>query len=263
MTVLVEDRYREQAQPAGLVSALRARGADVRLVGDRGAIPTDCLTGTDVVVARGRSDRVLRALAAAEQAGVPTLDGAAAVRKVRDKGEMTARLLEVGLPVPRTFVGRGPDMSERLAPLWDAAPGTHGWIVKPRFGDNSRGVARADSLGSLARRHEELVVQEFIPGSGADLKLYVIGTQVFAARKPSPVTPCTLDPAELGPVVVTERLQEIAEKCGRAFGLTLFGVDCVESGPDLVVIEVNDFPNYTHVPTADDLLARHVLGSVR
>jgi glutathione synthase/RimK-type ligase-like ATP-grasp enzyme len=36
-------------------------------------------------------------------------------------------------------------------------------------------------------------------------------------------------------------------------------VDCVETPAGPVVIEVNDFPNYTGVPGADDALARLVL----
>jgi glutathione synthase/RimK-type ligase-like ATP-grasp enzyme len=43
------------------------------------------------------------------------------------------------------------------------------------------------------------------------------------------------------------------------FGLELYGVDCIETPNGPVVIEVNDFPNYSGVPGSDQLLADHVI----
>jgi glutathione synthase/RimK-type ligase-like ATP-grasp enzyme len=54
----------------------------------------------------------------------------------------------------------------------------------------------------------------------------------------------------------------LALRCGRLFGLELFGVDCVEGPGGPLVIEVNEFPNYTGVPRADELLADHVVACV-
>jgi hypothetical protein len=45
----------------------------------------------------------------------------------------------------------------------------------------------------------------------------------------------------------------------RLSGLRFFGVDCLEVGGRLEVLEVNDFPNYSSVPNASELLAEHVL----
>jgi ribosomal protein S6--L-glutamate ligase len=62
---------------------------------------------------------------------------------------------------------------------------------------------------------------------------------------------------------VADSVAELARTCGRLFGLTVFGVDCLETSHGPVVIEVNDFPNFTAVPGADVLLARHVLAAAR
>lgn len=269
--VLVEERYRQQAQPQGLVRALSASAGQVRvtLIGDAelalggsrsvaAADAADLAGSADVVVARGRSEVLLSALWRLEAQGCPVVDPASAVAAVRDKGVMGAMLAEAGVPLPATWVGGGRALANELSGL----QGRCQLIAKPVLGDNGRGIHRLGSPAQLRDLPGDLVVQEFLPGSGADLKLYVIGEQVWATRKASPVTPCTLPAERLGPCAVTPRLREIALTCGQVFGLSLYGVDCVEVDGEVVVVEVNDFPNYTHVPEADELLARHVLGRV-
>jgi ribosomal protein S6--L-glutamate ligase len=79
------------------------------------------------------------------------------------------------------------------------------------------------------------------------VKLYAIGGEVWAVRKPSPLAPNAAEP-EL--MVVTDEARDLARRCGSLFGLELFGVDCVQSERGLSVIEVNDYPNYSCVPDA-------------
>jgi ribosomal protein S6--L-glutamate ligase len=62
---------------------------------------------------------------------------------------------------------------------------------------------------------------------------------------------------ELMPVTPAERA--LAVRCRRLFGLDLYGIDCIRTPEGPVVIEVNEFPNYTGVPEASDRLADHVL----
>jgi ribosomal protein S6--L-glutamate ligase len=56
---------------------------------------------------------------------------------------------------------------------------------------------------------------------------------------------------------------ELAHSCGRLFGLELFGLDCIETHDGLRVIEVNEFPNYTLVPGANQKLAGYVVRRAR
>lgn len=255
VTVLVEERYRAQLQPAGLVEALRAVGAQVSVVGD--AALDDWHGGdSEVVVARGRSVSILEALRRAEERGIPTIDPSASIAGVRDKAGMSRLFADAGMPVPRTWAGTGPQVCrDILSDPWPDRP--EQLIVKPVFGDNGEGIHLLDSPAQLDALGGDWVVQEFIPGPGVDLKLYAIGEQVWAAHKASPVTPCR--DQTLGPVEVTARLRELALECGRLFDLSIFGVDCLEVDGDLIVIEVNDFPNFTTVPGAGDRLAEHVL----
>lgn len=257
ITVLVEKRYLAQPQPQQLVTVLRDRGKRVVLVHDEE--PADvwnaALSAARIVVARGRSQRLLDALRIAAERGLPTIDGHASVSAVRDKRIMTARLQAAGIPVPATWLGSAEQI---LAELRRRPARSPHLIVKPAFGDNSRGISIINTADAaqLADVDTPLIVQELVSGDGVDLKLYVIGKDVWAVRKPSPVVSST--GGALGPVPLTDEMAALARQCGEIFGLTVYGVDCIQTNAGLVVIEVNDFPNYTSVPDAADLLATHL-----
>ncbi|WBL17768.1 ATP-grasp domain-containing protein [Citricoccus sp. NR2] len=267
--VLLEERYRQQAQPAGLIRALQYEGHAVRIVSDADDQPADpaAFRDVDVVVARGRSLAVLEMLDRAEAHRIPVIDSAQAVRSVRDKATMSRVLAASGLAVPRTWLGDDDELRDQLGSL-AATEVPDGLLVKPVYGDNAHGVRRLDTASAVdtfRRSPSEgpLLVQEFIPGNGTDVKLYVIGDAVWAVRKPSPLA----GSAPVAPEMLPMRPSwlRIARTCQDAFGLHCFGVDCVERlAPDgrlveTVVIEVNDFPNYTAVRGADQHLAQLVV----
>ena len=265
--VVVERRYLEQAQPAGLVGALCERGVAVRVVdADDRAVRVGAeswLAEVALVVVRGRSTATLTAAACAEAAGLRTVNSRTATERVRNKAEMAIALADAGIPAPATLVGSPAALAAELAE--DEYP----VVVKPVFGDNGRGlrlVAGRRELRGLRWPEPVALAQRFIASDGRDLKLYVIGTRVFAVRKPSSFRPGPEHAAGARggavPVPVTLALRELALRCGRVFGLELFGVDCIEGPGGPWVIEVNEFPNYTGVARADERLAEHVLARV-
>ena len=252
--VLAETRYLEQRQPSGVVAALRARGVAVEVV-DPALDPGAAWLPASVAVARGRSPAVLDALEALEARGVPVVNRASAIRAVVDKAFMAERLAAAGVPGPATRVVPGAELASALA------SGPFPLVVKPLRGDNSRGVVivrDAAALRALAWAEPVALAQPYVAGDGRDLKLYVAGERVWAVRKASPL----LDPdwrrapAELAPL--DGPLRELALACGRPFGLALYGVDCVLGPEGPAVIEVNDFPNYSGIPGADEALAEVV-----
>jgi ribosomal protein S6--L-glutamate ligase len=268
IALLAEGRYLAQRQPKGLVTELRHRGCAVTLIEpDSGAISlTDrsWLAGVSVCVARGRSDAVLSRLLAAERHGIPTLNRASAVAAVVDKAGMAVALASAGIPTPPTILGSPPQLAAELPS--DLYP----VIVKPIRGDNCRGLAiceSADAVRRLAPTGEPLLAQPFLRGDGSDLKLYGVAETVWAVRKPSPLSgdqsPWSghRGMTDAIPVELTSDLRELALRCGELFGLELFGVDCLVTPAGPVVIEVNDFPNFTGVPDADAALADHVLAT--
>jgi ribosomal protein S6--L-glutamate ligase len=99
------------------------------------------------------------------------------------------------------------------------------------------------------------LVQEHIPGPGEDLKVYVVGDEVFAVRKPFSETSFAV-PGR--PVPVDEQVRALARRAGRALGLGLFGLDVIESPAGPVVVDANYFPGYKGVPEAGALIGEYI-----
>ena len=265
--VLVEPRYLHQAQPAGMIATLQSCGCDVTLIDPEATLyQAGCdswLDGLDLVVARGRSGGIFNLLSWAEIRGIPTLNPPAAIAAVHNKIDMGIRLAAAGLPTPRTFFGSITQLTRQL----NAAD--YPLILKPIFGDNCQGIQvieKPDELNPMKAQETVVLAQSYLPSDGYDLKLYGIGEEIWAVRKPSPLNypETTLSQpieaarsAELRPTTPT--LQALGRQCGQLFGLELYGVDCIETRQGPVVIEVNEFPNYTSVPQASERLANYVL----
>ncbi len=258
--VIAERRYLAQSQPAGLLAALGRR--DVRLTQLEpealGGLMTDdaWLDDVDLLVGRGRSWALLCLLAWAESRGVPTINRNAAISAVHNKAEMSVILAANKMPVPTTYFGS-------VETLRGAIPEeSYPVILKPIFGDNCRGleiVENRAALDALAWEEPVALAQPFLPTDGYDVKLYGIGRDVWAVRKPSPLETHgkKASTAELLPM--TPELEELGRRCGELFGLELFGADCIVTDDGALVIEVNDYPNFTAVPDADERLADYVV----
>jgi glutathione synthase/RimK-type ligase-like ATP-grasp enzyme len=256
--VLVEERYLDQAEPAGATAALRAAGHDVDLVvAERHvadlAVPLD----VGVLLARGRNSAFMTLVRAAEAGGVPVVNSPSSIAAVANKAGMGAALAAAGVPVPGTWVGPVDALVQRSDLSFPL-------VLKPVYGDNARGLVVVRSRAELAAvpwSEPVALAQTFHRGHGEDLKLYVAGEKVWAVRRPSPVAEDGRQRSitEAGQTVpVTPELAWIARRAGEVFDLGLYGVDLVDSGRGPLVIEVNDYPNYRGAPGASEVIARVV-----
>ena len=259
--VLAEQRYLAQSQPAGLISALRDLGVDVAVIDPQAAIfklgDNHWLEGYELLVGRGRSWGLLCLLGWAEGHGVPTINQRAAISAVHNKADMAVSLAHAGLPTPQTFLGA----VEHLAREID--PPLYPLILKPIFGDNCRGlqvVRTPHEMAEIDWPEAVALAQVYHQTDGYDLKLYGIGGEVWAIRKPSPFNPRSESQSDLsGLLPLTPELETLGRRCGEIFGLELYGVDCIQTPDGTFVIEVNDYPNYTSVPDANQRLADYVI----
>jgi len=267
--ILVEKRYLAQSQPAGLISALTAAGHETVCMDPQASAYSmedhSWTENLDLIVARGRSYHLLCLLGWAEAHGVRTINKRSAIASVHNKADMAVILAGARIPTPRTFLGSVQELSKLIT------PSLYPIILKPVFGDNSQGlrlVHAREELDLVKWAEPVALAQRFIPNDGRDLKLYCIGDEVWAVRKPSPFDPAAdggvkRTAAKVEHIPLTKELKDLGLRLGRLFGLELYGVDCIESPEGPAVIEVNEFPNYTGVPDADRRLAGHVSGGLK
>jgi glutathione synthase/RimK-type ligase-like ATP-grasp enzyme len=253
IAVAAEPRYLAQAQPAGLAGALCRAGYPATVL-DPQDPRTLSLSGIDLLIARGRSPALLDLLDRAEAEGIATINRRDAIIAAMDKARMGRALWLAGIPIPPT---RHDTIAALLAHSGDD---DFPMVVKPIAGDGARDVRiirTRDELAALQWTEPTALAQPLIPSGGFDLALYVAGDEVHAARKPSPLSEQIGLQAQ--PAPLTAELRALALRCGRVFGLDFYGVDCIETAQGPLVIAVNDFPDYSAVPGADESLARYAL----
>lgn len=169
----------------------------------------------------------------------------------QDKITASRRLYAAGVPTPRCWVT---DDLSLLEPVIAEQP----LLIKPYRGHRGMGIHIVNDpaeLAALPRLDVPVLIQEFIPGSGEDIKVYVVGEEVFAVSKPFSIDSFTR-PGR--PYPVSPALRAIALRCGKAFGLGLYGLDVIEGPNGPVVVDLNYFPGYKGVPDVAPLIAQYI-----
>jgi ribosomal protein S6--L-glutamate ligase len=238
---------------AGAIDSLRRRGVEVDVgFADQSLLQADRFRVThDLYVLKSHSDYWLSVASVLGGQGGRLLDPCTAYQLTRDKFRVTQILDAQGVPVPQTWLTGDLDM------LVDVVS-KHPLIIKPSSGRPVAPIIIARSADDLHRLHpiaELMLAQEYVEGSGFDLKVYVIGERVFAVRRAYRRS----GPKEPGePQAVTPEVGDIALRCGEACGLSLYGLDVIESAAGPVVVDINYFPSFLGVPHAADLVADHI-----
>jgi ribosomal protein S6--L-glutamate ligase len=208
------------------------------------------------------------ALARLEALGVTIVNPPKAVEAAVDKFLTSAKLQAAGLATPRTIVCQSTD--DAMAAF--AALGND-VVVKPLFGSEGRGITRLqdEALALRAFRMLEqlgavLYLQEFIPHTGHDLRVLVIGRKVLGMRRTNHDdwrTNCSRG-AVAAPLELTDELVEMARRATGAVGASLAGVDFLpDQNGKLWTIEVNAVPGWKALAKAVNVdVARLVLDHV-
>jgi ribosomal protein S6--L-glutamate ligase len=152
-------------------------------------------------------------------------------------------LRQSGVPVPRAWITTDLRL---LKDLLRAYP----LVLKPYMGWRGEGVKlvrHERDLAGLPQPSSPLLIQEYIENDGEDLRLYVAGDEVFGIRKRFSRSSFSINGE---PTPVSPQMRELALRCGRVFGLRLYGIDVIEGREGPKVIDVNYFPGYKGVPGA-------------
>lgn len=220
--------------------------------------PGEAPEGYDFHLLKSYTDLGLSLAEVLHHRGARLLNPYPACAALRDKVATAWRLRAAELPVPRTWSTGDPGLlADRLrnGPLiFKPARGVHGAGIRVVHDARELDDFRQEVAARSGFR-EPWLAQEFVRGSGEDLKLYVSGPDVFAVRKAFSETsfhergrPCAVDP----------EVAALALRCGRVFGLTLYGLDLIEGPDGPVIVDVNYFPGYRGVPEAAERVARQI-----
>jgi ribosomal protein S6--L-glutamate ligase len=212
----------------------------------------------DLYVLKAKTPLTLSLAGALAMGGAAVVNTVGACTLARDKIAATAVLAGCGVPVPPSWAtGR----ATRLLPLLEEGPL---WL-KPQRGSQGAGVRRVDNPAGLDVPDVEtdpfglplpLFAQREVPSGGHDLKVYVVGSRLWAITRRFPAR-STQD--KIGtPAVLPPEVRIAALVCGRALGLELYGVDVLVAGDRFFVVDVNAFPGYKGVQEAPRQLAAYL-----
>ncbi len=258
---IIEEQYRNEPMPMVVANQLLQWGHTIDILEPDWTIT--CLSDLtkqrcDAYILKTVSDGPgLSVLAAAEAAGILTINNSRSIRLVRDKAIATAFAHAHGLPTPLTYFVAHPGLLKQI-PEED-----YPLVVKPTNGSSCRGIYRVDRPADLTTLKitetaaRFFLAQRYVENTGFDIKLYVIGTEVFAVAKRSPLHPEVEVEKRLIPI--TLELRKLALYVGEIFGLDIYGLDVVEATYGPVVVDINDFPGFGQVPQAVALVAAYIL----
>lgn len=258
-----------------IIEGLKAGGAEVAIITEQsGLIDLESFTfDYDLYLFKSHSPLAESLAAAAHYRNDKLLNEYPATMKVRDKVLTCMMLLQADIPTPRTFVT---DSIETLQGVSKEMP----IVVKPFRGRRGQGIEicmdEAQFEALVARRTGEtgnaeggsgedgsglaerlIFAQEYLEHEPVDYKAYAIGDYVHAIKRIFPAT--TKEEKEGTPVKDDPELEDLVRRCGKLFGLELYGVDLVKTSNGYSVIEVNCFPGYKGVPQAGERISQFIL----
>ncbi|MFP5372415.1 MAG: RimK family alpha-L-glutamate ligase [Actinomycetes bacterium] len=253
-----------ESSPNPVLTAVMAELAREHQVAvhDAGTLPTGygrgpgLLEPPDVVLLKSRTPQARRVAQTAERAGSLVVNPPAATSVALDRAATADALERAGVPAPRSW---------SVHALRDLAVGATGrpWplVVKSRISskrDLVRLVADRQQLDDLLPvwGDEPVVAQEFAPNDGFDIKFWVIGDDLSAARRRSALESLDKNSDEmLDPADLPHDWVRAARDAGAALGLQLYGADLLITDGRPLVVDVNPFPGFrgAHGP-AESLL---------
>ncbi|WP_448614954.1 ATP-grasp domain-containing protein [Modestobacter sp. URMC 112] len=212
----------------------------------------------DVVLLKSRSVEARRVAQTAQRAGSLVVNSPDATAAALDRAVTAEALDRAGVPAPRSWsvpalrqLAYGPSLPWPL-------------VVKSRTSSRRDLVRLVGSRTQLVELlpewgDEPVVAQEFAANDGFDVKMWVIGADLSAARRRSALESTDKGSDELlDPAHLPEDWTRSVRDAGAALGLQLYGVDLLVSGGRPVVVDVNPFPGFRGAAHPADSLLRFV-----
>ena len=177
---------------------------------------------------------------------------------------------DAGLPTPRSVVCER--FEDAMAAFDEVGRDV---VVKPLFGSEGRGMARLSDPDIAYRTFRALelaraifYLQEYVPHSGRDIRVFVVGGRAVAAmtRRGDTWKTNLAQGARAEPMELTAQVSLLSQRAADALEADYAGVDLLPADDGrLWVLEVNGIPGWQGLQqtTALDIagaIADHVLG---
>lgn len=185
-----------------------------------------------------------------EMMGSYTPNNSEAILRARDKLHCHQLLARQKIGLPKTVFGDNPDDTADLLRMLGKPP----HVIKLTEGTQGTGVILAERaaasrsvIEAFRGLYANFIVQEFIgEAKGADLRCFVVGSQVVAAMrrqaKPGEFRSNLHRGGTAKAVELSDEEREIAIRAARVMGLGVAGVDLLRSKRGPLVLEVNSSP---------------------
>src|SRR4051812_5143979 len=196
-----------------------------------------------------------------EAMGVPLVNGASPIARSRDKLAALQQLAAAVVRIPRTVLARGGGDVRELVAQVGGLPA----ILKLIQGTQGVGVMIAHSLAevesilsTLWDLGQEILLQEFVAEArGRDLRALVVGDRVVGAMRREARKGefrSNLHRGGFGVAAQLERpYEEAAVRAAQVLGLSVAGVDLLESDAGPKVMELNSSPGFEGLERATGL----------
>ena len=211
--------------------------------------------GADVFLPRlgaGISEHSLALVRHLGASGRLVINRAEALEVARDKLRTIQLLARSGVPTPRTAFAPDPAYLPRALRAVGGPPA----VIKLPRSTQGRGVMLARSLeeaqsiaDAMWAIERDVIVQEFIhEARGSDLRVLIAGGEAIGAiRRRAPKGSFRSNLHQGGTARrarLTRRMAELALRAAEVCGLDIAGVDLLEAGGELRVLEVNAAPGF-------------------
>jgi len=240
--------------PAGLTLFIERNGSEVYYQKQRLVMP-------DIIIPRVGQKKPTYTMAVTKQfemMGLVTLNQTESIATARDKLRSLQVLAQNNIPVPKTFFID--DISDINIAI-EAIGGTPA-IIKLTEGTQGMGVILAESvrsarsiLESLINQGQHVLIQEFIgESSGKDIRAIVLENQVIAAMERVSIGDEFRSNIHRGAkpnnIQLSIEGEKLAKMAAKVLGLSLAGVDLIESRRGPLILEVNPSPGFEGIEAA-------------
>jgi ribosomal protein S6--L-glutamate ligase len=184
-----------------------------------------------------------------ELSGIKIVNSPQAFSSARNKYMSYCILAKNGLQVPSTYItGRAVWARSQTSTFND-------FVYKPMIGSKGHGLIRFNdsdiaynAFHLFERLGQPILIQEWLSGSGSDIRAFVVKGEVIAAMRRTPKEgewrANLAQGAKAERIDLNRELSSVAVRSVSALGLEYAGVDLLETDQGPVVLEVNASPSW-------------------